>query len=147
MNVNIVVVVIAVLVALVIGGGVGIAVGYNRRKAVAERERVPLIDLHQMTRVFFETLGYEDSKWALVHYPANTFPGQVKALADNTHFNPYGAYEVAKMVVMGMKQLKLPLTEELRTDFTDFDPRHPDDWRTFMWYPARNADLVKPDGN
>ena len=38
MNVNIVVVVIAVLVALVIGGGVGIAVGYNRRKAVAERE-------------------------------------------------------------------------------------------------------------
>ncbi len=116
-------------------------------KAVAERERVPLIDLHQMTRVFFETLGYEDSKWALVHYPANTFPGQVKALADNTHFNPYGAYEVAKMVVMGMKQLKLPLTEELRTDFTDFDPRHPDDWRTFMWYPARNADLVKPDGN
>ena len=38
MNVNIVVVVIAVLVAMVIGGGVGIAVGYNRRKAVAERE-------------------------------------------------------------------------------------------------------------
>ena len=70
-------------------------------KVVAHRENVPVIDLNAMTKTFFETLGFEDSKRALVHYPANTFKGQNKELADNTHFNPYGAYEVAKMVVQG----------------------------------------------
>ena len=116
-------------------------------KMVAERERVPLIDLNQMTKTFFETLGFEDSKRALVHYPANTFPNQPKALADNTHFNPYGAYEVAKCVVMGIKQLNLPLVQYLRPEWQDFDPARPDDWRTFEWAPAKNADLIKPDGN
>ena len=116
-------------------------------KEVAERENVPLIDLNQMTKVFFETLGFEDSKRALVHYPAHSFPDQPQALADNTHFNPYGAYEVAKCVVMGMKQLNLPLVQLLRDDWHDFDPAQPDDWRTFQWAPARNAEIVKPDGN
>ncbi len=116
-------------------------------EAVAARENVPVIDLHQMTREFFQALGYEDSKRALVHYAANTFPGQTKELADNTHFNPYGAYEVAKMVVMGMKKLNLPVVKDLRSDFKDFDPNKPDDWRTFKWAPAKNANLVKPDGN
>lgn len=116
-------------------------------EAVARRENVPVIDLHQMTREFFQALGYEDSKRALVHYPANTFPGQTRALADNTHFNPYGAYEVAKMVVMGMKKLNLPIVKDLRNDFKDFDPNHPDDWKTFKWAPAKLADTVKPDGN
>ena len=116
-------------------------------RAVARREGVPVIELHDMTRTFFETLGYEGSTQALVHYPANTFPGQTQPLADNTHFNPYGAYEVAKMVVMGMKKLGLPLVKDLRTDFKDFDPKQPDDWKTFKWAPAKNANLVKPDGN
>ena len=116
-------------------------------KEVAERERVPLIDLNAMTKTFFETLGFEDSKRALVHYPANTFPDQPKELADNTHFNPYGAYEVAKCVVMGMKQLNLPLVRYLRPEWQDFDPAQPDDWHTFQWAPAKNANLVKPDGN
>jgi len=116
-------------------------------KEVAERERVPLIDLNQMTKTLFETLGYENSKRALVHYPANTFPGQDKELADNTHFNPYGAYEVAKCVVMGIKQLDLPLAKQLRAAWRDFNPARPDDWKTFQWAPARNADLLKPDGN
>ncbi|MBR1932597.1 MAG: rhamnogalacturonan acetylesterase [Prevotella sp.] len=113
-------------------------------KMVAERENVPLIDLNQMTKTFFETLGFEDSKRALVHYPEEMYG---RKLEDNTHFNPYGAYEVAKCVVMGMKQLNLPITQYLRADWQDFNPAQPDDWKTFQWAPARNADLVKPDGN
>jgi lysophospholipase L1-like esterase len=116
-------------------------------RAVAKREGVPVIELHDMTRTFFETLGYEGSKKALVHYPANTFPGQDKPLADNTHFNPYGAYEVAKMVVMGMKQLQLPIIGELKADWQDFDAAHPDDPDAFVWYQAQKQDVTKPDGN
>lgn len=116
-------------------------------KAVAERENVPLIDLHKQTTILFEALGFENSKKALVHYPANTFPNQAKALADNTHFNNYGAYQVAKIVVMGMKQLNLPFMKHLRSDFVDYNPSKPDNWEEFKWAPAKNADLVKPDGN
>lgn len=117
-------------------------------RAVARREQVPVIELHDMTRTFFETLGYEDSKRALVHYPAGTFAGQTKALEDNTHFNPYGAYEVAKMVVMGLKQHGISrLVDHLRTEWKDYDPAQPDDPAAFEWYPSVKQDTVKPDGN
>ena len=114
---------------------------------VAKREGVPLIELHEMTRGFFETLGYEGSKKALVYYPANTFPEQEKALEDNTHFNPYGAYEVAKMVVMGMKRLNLPIVQHLRDDWQNFDPLQPYAFEAFQWYPADKQNMTKPDGN
>ena len=114
---------------------------------VALREHVEVIDLNDMTKTFFETLGVEGSKGALVHYPANTFSNQEKPLADNTHFNPYGAYEVAKMVVQGMKDLHLPITQNLRSDFTSFNPSKPDAKEEFVWSPSQSADLVKPDGN
>lgn len=116
-------------------------------RSVAEREGVPVIDLNNMTRTFFETLGFEGSKKALVHYPANTYPGQDKALADNTHFNPYGAYEVAKMVVAGMQRLDLPFMKGLRPDWTGYDPAVPDNPAAFRWYDAKVKDVRKPDGN
>ena len=113
-------------------------------KMVAERERVPVIDLNRMTKTFFETLGFEDSKRALVHYPAEAYG---KKLEDNTHFNPYGAYEVAKCVVMGMKQLGLPIVKYLRPDWKDFNPAQPDDWKAFKWAESRMTEATKPDGN
>lgn len=113
-------------------------------KMVAEKENVPLIDLNASTKTFFETLGFEDSKRALVHYPAEMYG---RKLEDNTHFNPYGAYEVAKCVVMGMKQLNLPIVQYLRKDWQDFNPAQPDDWKTFQWAPSRIVENVKPDGN
>ena len=116
-------------------------------RTVARREQVPLIELNGMTHTFYEALGFEGSKRALVHYPANTFPDQPQALADNTHFNPFGAWEVAKMVVMGLKQLRSPLVQHLRSDWQDFDPAHPDAPGAFVWHPSGNAVIVKPDGN
>ncbi len=116
-------------------------------KTVARRENVPVIDLTAMSTAFYEALGEEGSKRSLVHYPANTFPGQDKPLADNTHFNPFGACEIAKMVVMGLKQIGCPLTEHLRSDWQDFDPSQPDDPDKFTWYMSIGSDLTKPDGN
>ncbi len=113
-------------------------------KMVAEKENVPLIDLNKMTTQLFLAEGEEDSKHLLVHYPKEAYG---KVLADNTHFNPFGAYEVAKCVVMGMKQLDLPILKYLRADWKDFDPTQPDDWKTFKWAPSRIVENVKPDGN
>ena len=116
-------------------------------KTVARREHVPVIDLTAMSTTLYETLGEEGSKQSLVHYPANTFAGQDKPLADNTHFNPYGAWQIAKMVVMGLKQMKSPLANHLRQDWQDYVPSSPDDPAQFVWYMSGSGNILKPDGN
>jgi hypothetical protein len=81
-----------------------------------------------------------------VHYPANTYPGQSQPLADNTHFNPYGAYEIAKCVVEGIKANKLGLVKFLR-DAPAFDPAKPDPLAVWQWADSPRSTVTKPDGN
>lgn len=116
-------------------------------RKVAATENVALIDLNGMTTRLFNALGEERSKKAFVHYPANRYPGQDKALADNTHFNPYGAYEIARCVVLGIKQEKLGLSRYLMNDLPDFDPSQPDNPEDWRWPESPKSSLLKPDGN
>ena len=116
-------------------------------KAVAQRENVPLIDLNASTKVLFETMGVEGSKKLLVHYKAGDFPWMNKDFADNTHFNPFGAYEVSKLVVMGLKQMNSPLVQYLRPEWQDFSPEKPDKAEEFYWPQSIYHDSRKPDGN
>ena len=114
---------------------------------LAAKENIPLIDLNEMTRTFYEAMGVEESKKAFVHYPAGTYPNQTKDFADNTHFNPYGAYEIAKCIIEGMKKLNLPIIQHLREDYVTYNPAQPDDWNTFQWYDSPFTEIEKPDGN
>ncbi|GAB3582921.1 rhamnogalacturonan acetylesterase [Hymenobacter daeguensis] len=115
-------------------------------KAAAD-EKVALIDLNAMSAKFYEALGVEGSKKALVHYPANTYPNQPEPLADNTHFNPYGAYELAKCVVEGIKANKLGLVKFLKNDTPAFDPARPDALAAWVWPDSPRSAVTKPDGN
>ena len=80
-------------------------------RRVATAEKVPLIDLHAMSGTLYEALGPEASARAFVHYPANTFPGQAEPLKDNSHHNPYGAYQLARCVVEGIRHPRLASRE------------------------------------
>ena len=115
-------------------------------RKLAEEEGVPVIELNEMTRTLYETLGVEEPRRAFVQYPANTFPGQTKALEDNTHFNPYGAYQIAKCILQGIKDKKLGLARYIK-DFEGYDPAHPDDVNTFVWDLSPFTEIEKPDGN
>jgi hypothetical protein len=108
---------------------------------------VLLIDLNAMSKDLYEALGPETSKKAFVHYPANSYPGQTQALADDTHFNPYGAYELAKCIVRSIVENNLPLKIYVRDDWKGFDPKHPDSLTDFHWYESPSVDVLKPDGN
>ncbi len=116
-------------------------------RKLAQEEGVYLIDLHKKTTALYEVLGEEDSKKAFVHYPANSFPGQDKALADNTHFNPYGAYQIAKCVIEGMREQKIPLIKSLSKDYKKYNQTKPDLVDDFKWDVSDNIDMTKPDGN
>jgi lysophospholipase L1-like esterase len=114
-------------------------------RQVAEEMGVPFIDITQMTTDMLEAYGDNDSKRFYVHYPAGTYSSA--ALKDETHFNPFGAYEIAKCVVMGLKQIGSPIVNYLLDDWKDFDPKKPDDWQDFKWVPAPSIDSLKPDGS
>jgi lysophospholipase L1-like esterase len=116
------------------------------RQAAAE-EKVPLIDLNSMSRTLFEAMGHEGTLKAFVHYPAGTFLDQKEALADDTHFNTYGAYELAKCVVEGIKKDTPDLAKHLRGEAPPFDPTHPDPVAQWNLPASPAANAQKPEGN
>ena len=99
---------------------------------VARRENVPFIDLHRLSAVFYEAMGPEESKKAFVHYKGGIFEGMPRDTEDNTHFNPYGAYELAKCVVAALQVSGLPLAKHI-ANFTGFSPAVPDAPESFHW--------------
>jgi lysophospholipase L1-like esterase len=119
--------------------------GAVRETAVSQH--VALIDLNAMSKTLFEAMGLETSMRAFMHYPANAFPNQAEAINDDTHFNSYGAYELARCVVRGIRDAKLPLAEFLNEKTADFDPAVPDS-QTYFHLPAtpiqsKTSDVMK----
>jgi len=116
-------------------------------RQTAKEENVALIDLSAMSKTLYETLGEKGSVNAFVHYPANTFPNQNKALEDNTHFNMYGAYELSKCVISSIRKQNLSLSKFVRKDVIDYNPEKPLPFEQFYWPKSGSVNVVKPDGN
>jgi len=100
-------------------------------REAAREENCALIDLNAMSKVLYRALGTNLDK----------------AFQDGTHHNNYGSYELAKCVVAGIKQAKLPLAKCIVDDFGDFDPAKPDAVTTFAMPASPNVSAVKPLGN
>jgi lysophospholipase L1-like esterase len=116
-------------------------------RKIAADQSLPLIDLNEMSKTLYETLGPEDSKRAFVHYPMGSFPGQQKDLADNTHFSNYGAYQLAKCVVQCIREKGYELNSYIVADFHGYNPSKPDPIDTFELPRSTATGIVKPDGN
>lgn len=116
-------------------------------REIAKEENVNLIDLNAMSKTLFEAMGPENSKKAFVYYPANAYPNQQNALADDTHFNPYGAYELAQCVVKSIVDQNLPLKKYISNNYKSFNPNKPDDVEKFHWPESVFMESLKPDGN
>ena len=110
-------------------------------------EGVAVIDLNAMSKILYESWGVEESVKAFVHYPANTFPNQPKALEDNTHFNSYGGYELAKCMLEGIRKALPDLARYIRPDYTGFDPAKPDPADEFSMPATPFVEVEKPEGN
>ena len=116
-------------------------------RQVAKDENVALIDLNKMSKTLWETLGVENSKKAFVHYEANTFPNQEKALRDDTHFSNYGAYQLTKCIIEGIKSNHLGIEKYLNKDINAYNPAQPDDLNTWDFPVSPLVSVIKPDGN
>ncbi|HUZ94784.1 MAG TPA: rhamnogalacturonan acetylesterase [Edaphobacter sp.] len=122
--------------------------GYpDAMREVAREQHAALIDLNAMSKTLFEAMGPEGSKKAFMHFPANAYPNQTKAISDDTHFNSYGAYELARCIVDGIRQNNLPLKKFLTKDAVEFNPAHPDSQPDFHLpatpIPASTSNVMK----
>jgi len=100
-------------------------------RQVASELDVPFIDLNGMTKTLYEHLGQENSKKLFVIYPENSFPWEPKALNDNTHFNSYGAYELTKCIIKGIRENNIGLKKYLIKGLPLFNPAKPDPFEEF----------------
>lgn len=116
-------------------------------RAVAKKTNVPLIDITQMTTTLYEKWGDEPSRKAFVQYPINTFPGQTKALDDNTHFNSFGANEIALCVTKGFRDLNIPLAKNLTKETPLYNPQNPNYISAWTLPMSTRFEIVKPEGN
>jgi lysophospholipase L1-like esterase len=115
-------------------------------RLTAQEYNVPLIDLNAISKILWESMGVEESKKAFVHVSANTYPNQDKAIADNTHFSNYGAYQLAECIVEEIRKIQLPISKYLVQAKT-FDPHFPDNLQTWDFPASPAIPVIKPDGN
>lgn len=116
-------------------------------RVVAQKNNVALIDITKMTTELYEAWGDEPSRKAFVQYLANTFPGQEKALDDNTHFNSFGANEIALCVLQGIRGLDIPLKKQIKKETPNYDPKKPNYISSWTLPMSDRFEITKPDGN
>jgi lysophospholipase L1-like esterase len=85
-------------------------------RQVAHEENLPLIDLHKMSSLVFQSLGVEGSKKAFIH---------TATIQDDTHFSTYGATLLARCVALGIRESVPNLARSLWKDLPKFDPKSP----------------------
>lgn len=83
-------------------------------KKVAATTSTPVIDLNTLSAKRLTELGPDLAKSWFLHLKPDESPNHVKGLADDTHFSPFGAAEVAKLVASEIVRQDLPLTAHLK---------------------------------
>ena len=103
------------------------------REAAVE-DRVFMIDLNEMSRTFYESLGSDRSAQAFKD-------------GDATHHNNYGSYMLAKCIVQSIKSGNRALAKHLMKNFVKFDPARPDSPESFNIPASPTNSTVKPLGS
>lgn len=103
-------------------------------RQLAKEQRVPLIDLHAISKDLYEALGPEDS-------------GRLFKDGDGTHHSSYGAYQLAKAIVQSIRNQRLPLARYLPKHLPRYDPKRPDAFESFSIPASPAVANMKPLGS
>jgi len=112
----------------------------DKAREAAKEENAALIDLNAMSKTLYETAGPEKAIMLFEHTSPTKF--------DHTHHSPYGAYELAKCIVQGIRDDKLGLAKFIVDGLPPFDPAHPDSEESFKVPPTTSGrPAATPLGN
>lgn len=101
-------------------------------KAVAQDKNVALIDLHAMSKDFYEAMGPEPS---------------AEAFVDGTHHNGYGAWQLSKCIVQAIRTSIPELKAHLLEPDIVYNPASPDPVAAFTVPASPISSAQKPDGD
>ena len=82
---------------------------------VARRMNCHFVDANQITHQLEQSLGREGSKRLHMWFLPGTEPTEPKGKQDNTHYNIYGAHQVARLLADALCQ-EIPLLAAYRTE-------------------------------
>lgn len=82
---------------------------------VAQRMNCLFVDANKITHDLEQSLGVEKSKKLHMWYKPGEHPALPKGRQDNTHYNIYGAHQVAKLLADALCE-EIPLLSKYRTD-------------------------------
>lgn len=82
--------------------------------ALGETLAVPVIDVYRLTQDYYGRLGMEETKKLHLHLAAGQHPNYPAGVADNTHFNDYGAHQIARIIAENIRLMEHPLSAYVR---------------------------------
>lgn len=82
--------------------------------ALGERLAVPVIDVYRLTQDYYGRLGMDETKKLHLHLAAGKHPNYPAGVTDNTHFNDYGAHQIARIIAENIRLMEHPLRAYVR---------------------------------
>ncbi|MGP5050974.1 GDSL-type esterase/lipase family protein [Brachybacterium alimentarium] len=91
--------------------------------SIADELDAPLVDLSASSRAFLDELGPEGAKGVFLHADAGVYPNRPGGVADDTHFQEYGAIQMARLVGRDTAELGLRLSDHVMLHGSGDAPR------------------------
>lgn len=86
-------------------------------KALAKEQNVPVIDLASKSKTLYQQLGAVKTKKLFLWLKAGEYPNYPQGVKDPTHFQEYGAAQIAKLVIEGIEEQHLPIENHILPKF------------------------------
>ena len=83
-------------------------------RSVAKEYKVALIDMHRLSETILKNYGAENSKKLFLQLKVGENANYPNGIEDNTHFNPTGADEMARLAVQAIREQKIGLRKFLK---------------------------------
>ncbi|MDN3496967.1 fibronectin type III domain-containing protein [Planococcus sp. APC 4015] len=80
---------------------------------LAVEEDVLLVDLSASSRAYLNEIGPEAAKAVFLHVDPGVFPGRPAGTIDDTHFQDYGAIQMARLIAQDVAELDDPLAAKV----------------------------------
>ncbi|KJL47239.1 Rhamnogalacturonan exolyase YesX [Microbacterium hydrocarbonoxydans] len=90
----------------------------DKMKELAAEEGVELVDLSASSRAYLNEIGPEAAKSVFLWVDPGIFPNRPAGTQDDTHFQEYGAIQMARLIAQDYAQIDDPLAAHV----TDIEP-------------------------
>lgn len=83
-------------------------------KEVASENNVLLIDLSRLSIEYYDSIGPEATLSVFLHVAPGIYQAFPNGATDNTHFQEYGAIQIARLVAGAVRELDIPLADAVK---------------------------------